>query len=86
MYQMHFRLHNGLRLHSNFLWKDFIAIFLHDAFHFCDRQRSQKLILHQIIDAYPRIGFINKGLSIAQKIRVRFDSLEVILFGVDSNQ
>ena len=46
--------------------------------------RSQKLILNQIFDIYPRIKFINKGLSIIQKRKVRCDALKVIWFGINS--
>ena len=34
------------------------------------RQRRQRLILHTIHDVYPRINFMNKELSIFQKIHV----------------
>ena len=44
-----------------------ILLFLHNTFDFDVRQRSQKLIFNQILDAYPSISFINEGLSIIQK-------------------
>ena len=59
--------------------------YLNLTFHFAVRQRRQKLILHQILDAYPRIDFINKGLSIFQKPHVRCDYLKVIWFIINSN-
>ena len=59
MHWLQFRKHNGFRFPPSFLWKGLISFFLHDAFHFSVRQRSQKLILHQILDAYPWISFIN---------------------------
>ena len=60
-------------------------MFLHDAFNFGVVQRIQKLISHQILDIYPHISFINKGLSIVQKLWVLFDTLKVIWFNIHSN-
>ena len=62
-----------------------LRFFKHDKFHFGVRHRSQNMILHRIINAYPRINFINKGLSIIQKLHVQCDSLKPILFGINSN-
>ena len=44
--------------------------FSHDAFHIVARQTSQNIILHQILDIYPHIRFITKGLLIVQKMHV----------------
>ena len=52
-------------------------LYSHSTLHFGVRQRSKKIILHQILDEYPRINFINKGLSIVQKLHFRCDSLDV---------
>ena len=38
-----------------------LGFFLHRPFHFGVRQRRQKLILHQILDVYPRFSFMNRG-------------------------
>ena len=35
-----------------------------------------------MLDRYPRLRFIYKGLAIVQKLRVRYDSLKVILLGI----
>ena len=59
-----------------------LKYFLHDIFHFCASQRSQKLILHEKLDAYPHISFITKGLSIVQKLRAWCESLKVIFLGI----
>ena len=54
--------------------KGFLSnIVLNDAFHVGGRRIIQKLVLFQILDIYPRIVFINKGLSIFQKLRVQYD-------------
>ena len=49
-------------------------LFFHDTSHVGVRQRSPKLFLHTILVVYPRINFINKGLSIVQKLDVRYGS------------
>ena len=41
-------------------------LFTH-GFHFGVMKRSQNLILHQILDIYPQVIFINKWLSTVQK-------------------
>ena len=53
-------------LDENILWQ----YFLHDAFNLGVRQRTKKFILHKILEFYPRIDFINKGLSIVPKMHV----------------
>ena len=45
----------------------------HDAFHVGVRQRIPQLILHTILVVYPRICFMNKGLSIVQKVDMKCD-------------
>ena len=62
-----------------------MQFFSYDTFHFSARQRIEKLILHQILYVYPHIGFINKEMSIFQKLCVRCDSLKLILFGINRN-
>ena len=44
------------------------------------------MILHQILDIYPRIQFINKGLSIVQKLYVPCDSLKFVWFVINRNK
>ena len=46
--------------------------FLNDAFHVRVRQRSSWLLLHTVLDVYPYIDFMNKELSIVQKLDVIF--------------
>ena len=46
-----------------FWWKDFIASFLHTIFHVSVRQRSQKLVLYQILNLYLNIKLIHKGMT-----------------------
>ena len=53
-----------LTLHKFFDERILLRFFLHDAFHINVRQRNQKLILHQIIDAYPRISLLIKGCQL----------------------
>ena len=67
------RKHKSFRLAPIFWWKYFVTRFLHDTFNFGVRQRCQKLILHQIIDIYPCIKLINKGLSIFQNLHAWHD-------------
>ena len=56
---------------TRFLMKIFRCnVFLNDAFHVGVRQRSQYLILHRILDIYLHISFMNKGMSIVQKMHV----------------
>ena len=43
---------------------------LNDTFHVGVRQRTQKLILHKILNKYPYISIMNKGLSIVHIIHV----------------
>ena len=45
--------------------------FFRDSFNVGVRQIIQKLILHQILYVYPSINFMNKGMSIVQKICLR---------------
>ena len=61
----------------------FSKVFLHDASNFDVRKISHKIILHYILDTYPRISFINKGLSIVQILHVRCDKLKVICSGIE---
>ena len=41
-----------------------LRFFLHDAFHFGVSQRSQKLILSQMLDNHPHIKLINKERAV----------------------
>ena len=45
-------------------------IFLHDAFYIGVRQETPKLILRTILDIYPHLNFIYKGMSIVKKLDV----------------
>ena len=38
------------------------------------------------LDIYPRISFTNKGLSIVQRLHVRYDVVQVFYYGVASYQ
>ena len=40
--------------------------FVHDSSHFCVSQRSQKLILHELLDIYPRITFIKRSVKFSE--------------------
>ena len=39
-----------------------LLLFLHDAFHFRVRKIIPKLVLHKILNVYPRNNLMNKGL------------------------
>ena len=76
--------HNYFRFPASFWLKDFAAsYFIHDSFHFGVRQRIQKLILHQILNIYPRIKYINKGILIVQKLHVQYDALKFVWYGIN---
>ena len=62
-----------------------LQIFLHNAFHFAFRQKSQKLILHQIHDIYPLIKFIHKSWIIIGKLHVVCDAFKAIFLNIKSN-
>ena len=47
--------------------------FLHCVLH-ARVSKNQVLIIHTIFDVYPHNNFINKGLSIFQKNRMRYDT------------
>ena len=47
-----------------------LLIFLHGEFHAGVRQIIPKLILHKILDVYPRVNFMYKGVSIVQKLYI----------------
>ena len=47
------------------------------------RQIIPKLILHKILDVLPHIHFMDKGLSIVQKIHVRCDAYLVIWLSIN---
>ena len=51
-----------------------LCFFLHNALHVVVKQIIQNLILHTIVDVYPNINFMNKGLPKFQKIHVQLDS------------
>ena len=57
-----------------------LCFFKHDSFRFGVRQRIQKMILHQILDVYPHISFIDKGMTIVHKMHMRCDSLNFFLW------
>ena len=67
----------------SFLLKGLVLIFWHDAFHIGFRQRTPKLILHTTLDVYQWNNFIDKGLSIFQKLHVRYGSSYFIWFGMN---
>ena len=62
----------------------FRSIFLHNILRIVVRQRIQKLILHQILNAYPQISFMNKSLSVVQKLYVLCESLKFIQYSINS--
>ena len=51
-----------------------LRIFLHNSFHVGVMQITLNLILYKILDTQPHIKFINRGLSIVQKLNVKCDS------------
>ena len=53
---------------ARFLMKVFYCVFLHATLNVRVSQRRKKLILHKIINIYPHIIFMNKGISIVQKL------------------
>ena len=55
---------------TRFLMRGFCFAFLHDALHIRVRKRRQTLILHKVLDVNPHINFMNKGMSIFQKLHV----------------
>ena len=59
---------NGFRFPPSFLWKDFVEKKFHDVFHFGVRQRSQKLILYQILYAYLNFTLTNEEMAIVKKL------------------
>ena len=63
-----------------------MAMFKNDALNVSDRQRRQKLMLHQILNVYPHINFMNIGLSIDQKLNVRRESLKAIYYSTNNYQ
>ena len=75
---MQFRKYNSFRFSPSFDDRITYQVFLHYAFHLGVWQRSQKLILHQILDIYQRISFMDQGLSIVQKLHVRRDTKSFI--------
>ena len=68
---------------SDFWWKDFIVVFLYDAFHSGVRQISRKLVFCQIIVVYSRVNYTYKGMQIVQKLDVICDTSKVIWFGIN---
>ena len=65
----------GSSLPPSFWIRDLILIFLHMKHSITVvGQRIQKMILHQILNMNLRIKFVNKGLSIIQKLHVWYDS------------
>ena len=66
----------SFRFPPDFWWKDFVAIFLQCIPCRC-KVKKLKVDLYQIIDIYPWIIFMNKGMIIVQKLHVQCDSLKV---------
>ena len=63
---------------ASFLMKVFHSNdFLNNAFHVSVRQRVRKSVLYQILDIYPHISFMNKGLSVVQKLHMKYDYVKV---------
>ena len=58
--------------------------FFNDKFHIGVMQIRLNFILHQILYVYPRIKFINKGLSTVHKLNARCDSLKAFFY-IDRN-
>ena len=85
--RIHCRSKNITGLGSPQVFDEWILLqfFLHDTFYVHVRQRIQKFILYQILNLYPHIIFIHKELSIVQKLHVWCDSLNMIIFGINTN-
>ena len=74
MHYLKFWKYNSFWFPQVFDERVWLPIFVHNAFHIKVSQITPKLILHKIINVYPRIDFIIKGLSIFQKLHVQYDS------------
>ena len=67
-----------------FLMKGFHCRFLScKSFHIGVSQRRPNLTFHQILEIYPQIKFMYKGLQIIQKTRLRCDASQVIFFSIN---
>ena len=64
-------------------WFSFVFL-LNDAFHIGVRQIIPNKILHTIINLYPCIKFIDKGLLIVHNFCVRCESSWLIWFHIDN--
>ena len=61
-----------------------LRIFLHGTFHVRVMQRKPESILNTVPNVYPHIDFMNKVMSIVQKLHVQCDSSQEIWFEINS--
>ena len=57
---------NVSRSPPSFWRKEFVAMFLHYSFQFGGRQRSQKLIVHWILDIYSHISLLLRAVNCSE--------------------